>query len=309
MRTVISNFIAAAALNNPNFYVLSGDHGYALFDEIKKVAPTQFINVGVSEQAMIGYAAGMIKQGLKVAVYGLSSFVPIRVIEFIKMDICYENLPLIILGDGAGVVYSTLGASHQCAEDIACCRCLPNINIFSPCDAYEMEWVLSKSFHLDSPSYIRIGKGDKSLVHKNRVVLSLEEAMISVNHSSGNTICFFATGSLVSTALEIGRKFNISVFSFPELTNLNKYFIINSLKNFRFVFTLEEHSINGGLGSIISEIISESDLNIKFKRIGIKNKFTQKCGSYEYAIKEHELDEINITNTVREFCMRYNVIL
>ena len=294
MRDAISNILATTALNNPDFYVLSGDHGYALFDEIRTVAPKQFINVGVSEQAMVGYAAGMIKQGLKVVIYGLSAFVPLRVIEFIKMDICYENLPLIILGDGAGVVYSTLGASHQCAEDIACIRALPNINLFSPSDKYEMSACLKKALCLNSPSYIRIGKSDKPIIHLQEIDLPVEATLLPVLISN-STNCIIATGSMVSTALNIAEKFNLSVFSFVELTKMNINAIQDQLKMFKNIFTFEEHSISGGIGSIISEIISESNLNIKLKRFGIKNRFTQKCGSYEHIIKEHELDEKSLS--------------
>ncbi len=294
MRETISNFLAETALNNPDFYVLSGDHGYALFDEIRKSTPKQFINVGVSEQAMVGYAAGMIKQGLKVAIYGLSAFVPIRVIEFIKMDICYESLPLIILGDGAGLVYSTLGPSHQSAEDIACMRSLPNINIFSPADKYEMSASLNKALLLNSPSYIRIGKSDKPCVHSQNIQIPKNSGLLSISESEANKNCIIATGSMVSTGINISKKLNLNIFSFMELSNFDEKIIVNQISKYNNIFTLEEHSINGGIGSIISEIIAENRLNINLKRIGIRNRFSQKCGSYEYLIKEHELDEVSI---------------
>ncbi|WGL60826.1 transketolase C-terminal domain-containing protein [Pigmentibacter sp. JX0631] len=301
MRETISNFLAETALNNPDFYVLSGDHGYALFDEIRKSAPKQFINVGVSEQAMVGYAAGMIKQGLKVVIYGLSSFVPIRVIEFIKMDICYESLPLIILGDGAGLVYSTLGPSHQSAEDIACMRSLPNINIFSPADKYEMSASLNKALILNSPSYIRIGKSDKPCVHNQSFQMPKVSRLISISESYSNENCIVATGSMVSTGINISKKLNVDIFSFIELTNFDEKIVVDQIKKYKNVFTLEEHSINGGIGSILSEVIAENGLKINLKRIGIKNKFSQKCGSYEYLMKEHELDESSIYSHLSNF--------
>jgi transketolase len=299
MRETISNFLTKNAINDPSFYVLSGDHGYALFDEIRKFAPKQFINVGVSEQAMVGYAAGMIKQGLKVVIYGLASFVPIRVLEFIKMNICYENLPLIILGDGAGIVYSTLGSSHQCAEDIACMRSLPNMSIFSPCDKFEMNMCLNKAFHLNTPSYIRIGKSDNPPIHKNEIPLKKEASLHQIMKSMDNKTCLIATGSMVSTAASIAQKFNLSIFSMPEITPLNEEIVKAQLKDFENVVSLEEHSISGGIGSIIAEIIAENNLNLSLKRIGIKNRFTQKCGSYEYVIQEHELDEQSIIKEIK----------
>ena len=109
MRTILSNKITQSAVDNPKFVALTGDHGYALFDEIKKTRPEQFLNVGMIEQAMIGIAAGLSQVGHQTLVYGLASFIPMRVIEQIKLDICYNNLPVKIIGDGAGLVYSVLG--------------------------------------------------------------------------------------------------------------------------------------------------------------------------------------------------------
>jgi transketolase len=129
MRTMLSQVMTDACREDPNRIILSGDHGYALFDQVRKSTPDSFVNVGISEQAMIGYAAGLVRAGYKPIVYGLAAFVPMRVLEQIKLDLCHANLPVILLGDGAGLVYSTLGNSHQCAEDIACLRPLPNLRI------------------------------------------------------------------------------------------------------------------------------------------------------------------------------------
>src|SRR5476651_1351035 len=139
MRESLSKMIAQSAVNDPNFVVLSGDHGYGLFNETRTLRPDQFINVGVAEQAMVGLAAGLCREGFRPLIYGLSAFVPIRVLEQIKIDICYSSLPAIILGDGAGLIYSTLGTSHQCAEDVASLRPMPGLRIYSPCDARELE--------------------------------------------------------------------------------------------------------------------------------------------------------------------------
>lgn len=297
MRDVISNFLTNKAIENKNFYVLSGDHGYALFDSIRKKAPEQFVNVGVSEQAMIGYAAGMTKEGMRTVVYGLSAFIPIRVLEFIKMDICYEDLPVIILGDGAGLVYATLGPSHQCAEDIACMRTLQNMNIYSPADSYEMEACLELAYKSKFPSYIRIGKADKSIVHNRQINLEINKFLPIVESNSETVI--IATGSMVSTSIEISKIINCSVFSAPVLSNLNYEVILKQLSRFKKIITIEEHSINGGLGSIMGEIISERNLDLHLMRIGIENRFTKRCGSYEYAIKEHKLDIDSILEKIQ----------
>src|SRR5436309_2899894 len=138
MRNAFASALIQAAQTDPRVLLLTGDHGYALFDEFRRVCPDQYLNAGVAEQNMVGVAAGLAKGGLRPVVYGLSAFVPIRVLEQIKLDVCYESLPVVFIGDGAGVVYGTLGTSHQSTEDIAALRALPHLGILSPADDFEM---------------------------------------------------------------------------------------------------------------------------------------------------------------------------
>src|SRR5947209_10333759 len=109
---------------------------------------------------MVGVAAGLAKGGLRPVVYGLSAFVPMRVLEQIKIDVCYEQLPVLFIGDGAGVVYSTLGTSHQSTEDVAALRAVPHLSILSPADGPEMTACMDLAFRTDGPVYLRMGKAD-----------------------------------------------------------------------------------------------------------------------------------------------------
>jgi transketolase len=290
MREVLSQFLTEKVKLDHSVYVFSGDHGYALFDDLRNKFPCHFINVGVSEQAMVGYAAGMAKEGMRPIVYGLSAFIPIRVLEFIKMDVCYESLPVIFLGDGAGLVYATLGPSHQCSEDISSLRSVPNITILSPADNSEMSACLEYAYLLKSPVYIRIGKADKIQIHSNAKI-SLKPELIPIN-TFPNSTCIVATGSMLDVGSEFSNKYNLSLFSAPFIHPLNIDRVFDQIKSFDAVVTLEEHSSVGGLGSIIAEIVSDrpESKKIRVQRIGISNRFTKYCGSYEYAIKEHGLD-------------------
>src|SRR2546430_6398138 len=138
MRNAFSQVLVDHACRDPRVLLLTGDHGYSLFDEFRRVCPGQYLNAGVAEQNMVGVAAGLAKGGFRPVVYGLSAFIPIRVLEQIKLDICYEELPVVLIGDGAGVVYSSLGTSHQSTEDVAALRAVPHLAILSPADASEM---------------------------------------------------------------------------------------------------------------------------------------------------------------------------
>src|SRR4029078_1715290 len=131
---------------------------YALFDGIRTECPGQYLNAGVAEQNMVGVAAGLAKGGFRPIVYGLSAFVPVRVLEQIKMDVCYEELPVVFVGDGAGVVYSALGTSHQSTEDIAALRAVPHLTILSPADDLEMTACMKRALASAGPVYLRMGK-------------------------------------------------------------------------------------------------------------------------------------------------------
>src|SRR5450830_1205801 len=200
MRSAFSKAIVDAAKADPKVLLLTGDHGYALFDEFRKLFPAQFINAGIAEQNMVGVAAGLAKAGFKPIVYGLSAFVPVRVLEQIKMDVCYENLPVVFIGDGAGVVYSSLGSSHQSTEDIAMLRPLPNITILSPSDAHEMAYALQHALQFKEPVYVRVGKSDVGGVHEAVPTAPIGD-LLPVAAGSGNSTAFIATGSMVNTAV------------------------------------------------------------------------------------------------------------
>ncbi len=297
MRNAISNFLAHEAKTRNDFYVLTGDHGYALFDKLRIEAPEKFINVGVTEQAMVGCAAGLAKTGKKVFIYGLSAFLPLRVLEFIKLSICYEGLPVVILGDGAGTVYTTLGVSHQCTEDIACLKPLP-IKIYSPADATEIALCLEDANKENRPCYIRIGKSDKPRVHEEGSPVKLGPALSAFKGTT--TAAFFATGSMVSTAMEISKEMGHSTYSCPVLSFYDESLLVSELIKFKTIITLEEHSVHGGLGSIIGDVILNHQLPVRLIKYGITKSFTDGVGSYEYAIRYHKLDKASLMQDLKE---------
>ncbi|MGV8836931.1 transketolase family protein [Cellvibrio sp.] len=288
MRSIFSKAILAAAQADSKVLLLTGDHGYALFDEFRKCLPAQFINAGIAEQNMVGVAAGLAKAGFKPIVYGLSAFVPIRVLEQIKMDVCYENLPVVFMGDGAGLVYSSLGSSHQSTEDIAVLRCIPNISILSPCDVYEMQYAMDQALRFESPFYVRMGKSDIGQVHQGPVSVPIGD-LVTVRTGTQNNVVFLATGSMVKTAVTLAETIDASVWSVPAIKPINTDQLNSIALHTKTLVTLEEHSIMGGLGSLVAEIVSKTG-NTRVVRMGVQDRFSQKCGSYDYLLKEHGID-------------------
>lgn len=300
MREIFSKCLLNTAKKNKNFLVLTGDHGYGIFDKFKRQFKKQFINAGVAEQNMIGVAAGLSRTGFLPLVYGLSSFIPVRVYEQIKLDVAHDNLKVIFIGDGAGLVYSYLGTSHQSIEDIACLRALPNLNIFSPADIYEMQYCFDKAIKINGPSYIRIGKSDLPIIHKKKLDKNIGNKTINIVNRYKSKTAIIATGSMVHKAINISKVLNCSVYSAPNLKPMDLNQILRISSKHDFIITIEEHSIYGGLGSIISEIISMKSYS-KLLKIGIEDKFTTKCGSYDYAINEMGLNDLRIISKIKSF--------
>lgn len=302
MRTAFSNALVEAALRDERVVLLTGDHGYALFDEFRKRCPGQYINAGIAEQNMVGVAAGLAKGGFRPIVYGLSAFVPVRVVEQIKIDVCYEKLPVVFTGDGAGLVYSTLGTSHQSFEDIACLRAVPHIEILSPCDAQELTACMAAALAHEGPVYMRMGKADLGTVHAAAPVLA-RGRLLPVQAGRG-PVHLIATGSMVKTALALGSEFDLPVWSAPWIKPLDAAQLSALATEARAFVTLEEHSAAAGLGAAVLEAISESH-PLPVLRIGIAERFSETCGSYAHAIREHGLDPVSVRERVMPFIAKW----
>ena len=299
MRNAFSDALVAAAMADPKVLLLTGDHGYALFDPFRKARPEQYINCGIAEQNMVGVAAGLAKAGFKPIVYGLAAFVPVRVLEQIKIDVCYEKLPVILIGDGAGLVYSHLGTSHQSTEDIACTRAIPNLTVLSPSDRFEMTATMELALTLNSPVYLRMGKSDRGDVHTKPLDLQAGE-MVQIRQGK-QRLALLATGSMVKTALELcDRGLDAEVWSVPCIKPLARQQLADLVTRVDGLVTLEEHSIMGGLGACIAEKVAELR-PLPICRIGIQDRFSAYCGTWDYLLKEHQIDLLSVQKRVEDY--------
>lgn len=301
MRDAFSNSLVRLALADPRVLLLTGDHGYALFDEFRKRCPSQYINAGIAEQNMVGMAAGLARAGFRPFVYGLAAFIPIRTVEQIKLDIAHDDLPVVLLGDGAGFVYSHLGTSHQSTEDIACTRAIPGISILSPADRFEMTACMEFAYKAQSPVYLRMGKSDRGDVHSGSLNLLESGRLLKVRDGRGDLPGLIATGSMVRTAIDLAQELELSVWSAPILKPLRPDDVCAAAGESSGLFTLEEHSVLGGLGAAVSEITSEQQPT-RVLRIGVMDKFSEHCGTYDYLLREHGLDIGTLRERIRIVC-------
>jgi len=293
MRDGFKSAILERAKVDDAFHVLTGDHGYALFDEFALRYPDRFHNVGVAETNMIGLAAGMARNGMRPLVYGLAAFVPNRVFEFIKLQIATDGLSVTMVGDGAGLVYSTLGVSHQTIEDLAIIGSLPSVTALAPASNEEMQVAVEWAGHSGLPVYIRMGKSGGSFVgaHPGR---SPHPTLVREASFGPTKRALIAHGSMVSAALELsngpGQLFDI--WSCPTIFPLPESFLEELSFRYEQLVVLEEHGTHGGLGSnLLFELSKE---NISVEQIGAKLEEERTTGSYPWALRIHGLSDDRI---------------
>lgn len=291
MRKAFSDALVRLARQDPSVVLLTGDHGYALFDDFRKHCAGQYINAGIAEQNMVGMAAGLARTGFRPFVYGLSAFVPVRVLEQIKLDVAHDNLPVVFLGDGAGFVYSHLGTSHQSTEDIACTRAVPQLAVLSPSDRHEMTACMDLAYAMAGPVYMRMGKSDRGDVHPGPIASIEAGQLLQVRTGRQDLPALVATGSMVRTALDIAERHHLdaSVWSVPSIKPLDEDALCAIARSSLGVVVMEEHSTIGGVGAAVAEVLGEKQPS-RILRVGVPDRFSAHCGTYDYLLHEHGLD-------------------
>lgn len=291
MRIAFAATLLERARRNKDIILLTADLGFSVFEQHIDQLPNQYINVGIAEQNMTGLAAGMAMENKIPFIYSIVPFTTMRNFEQIRNDICYQNLNVKIIGVGAGFAYGPYGHTHHGLEDIGILRTLPNLTIFSPGDPHEARFATNASVDLEGPVYIRLGRAGEPIINKNDQKLTVGKANVI---SEGSEFAILATGSMVYTALQVVKalkKKNISgtLASIHTIKPLDNDFVINTARKVKAVLTLEEHSIIGGLGSAVSEVLAENGISTPFKRIGVPDRFTKVIGTQEYMRKANGL--------------------
>jgi transketolase len=229
-----------------------------------------------------------------------------RVLEQIKLDLCCDELPVLLIGDGAGVVYSALGVSHQSTEDIAALRALPHLHLLSPADPHEMTAAMTLALRTTAPVYLRMGKSDLGVIHEAPV--TMEWGRLLPVRAGNGPLVFVATGSQLKLATKLAQERpGSAVWSAPSLKPLNPEALVSACRPHRMVVTLEEHNILGGLGGAVAEILSQEH-PMPVCRLGIPDRFSELCGSYDYLMREHELDFDSASARLLAFTKRHAVV-
>jgi len=271
MRDAYLSALYYLAGKNKNVLALISDNGAIVYDKFRKDFPLQYFNYGISEANMVASAAGLASCGKIPFAYTITNFLTMRAFEFIRNDVCLQKMNVKLVGTGAGFSYSTLGPTHHGTEDIALMRVLPNITIISPASPKETyEAALACARH-DGPVYLRLGTSREAEIYHKDYNFTLGKGVIL---KEGTDAVIILTGSIASDALEAScllEKENISVklINIHTIKPIDSELIVSSARDTGAVITLEEHNVNGGLGSAVAETLLENGCAPVFIRMGL----------------------------------------
>lgn len=302
MKAAFFSKLYEMASQHPELQFIKGDTAYV--PDFQEKYPSQYLDVGIAEQNMIGIAAGMALEGKIPITYSIVNFATMRCLEQIRNDIAYHNLNVKIVSCGQGFDYGPLGATHHATEDIAIMRTIPNMTIFCPCDPYETVAVTQAAIDICGPCFIRNGHGGERRLHKAPLDNFVAGKALPLLEGSEIVLC--VTGSIASDACMAAQElrdagYDVGVYSFPTVKPLDREFILERLNTAKVLISIEEHSIIGGFGSAVAEVISEAGPhNALFRRIGIKDLFSEEIGSREYLKQYYEIGAEAIKKVVLE---------
>jgi transketolase len=301
MRTAFIETLLEMAREDPRVVLITGDLGFGVVIPFKEQLPNQFVNAGVAEQNMTGLAAGMALSGKVVFVYSIANFPVLRCLEQIRNDICYHNANVRISAIGTGVAYGSLGPSHHATEDVAVMRALPNMLVVAPGDPVEARLATRALMEHEGPAYLRLGRANEPVVHAVEPQFSLGKALMV---RQGTDVTLIAAGGMLynsvgAAAVLAERGINCRVLSMHTIKPLDVEAVLAAARDTSAIFTVEEHSIIGGLGSAVSEVLMEAHQRPRyFKRIGLNGTFSSIVGDQAYLHAQYGLDVNGIVNSV-----------
>ena len=292
MRNHLINKITEFAGQNENIMLITADLGFSVIEKFKERFPNRYINVGIAEQNMATVAAGLALEGNTVFIYSIGNFPTLRCIEQIRNDICYHNANVKILAVGSGFAYGTLGMTHHATEDLAIMRALPNMKVFTPCDSISAEAIAQDICRINGPCYVRLERGGEPGIFSKDEKFKIGKLK---EIRKGYDIAVITIGTVINEAIKAAdilreQNKNISVYSVYSLKPIDKEQILEIAKEYKYIITVEDHQITGGLGSTIAESIAENNMVTKIIRLGLNDEFTSVVGNQEYLREIYKID-------------------
>lgn len=274
MRNTFIDTILAACASRDDIFIISGDAGLGVFDSFKETYPDRFLNLGVAEQNMISFAAGMAMTGSRVIIYNIIPFVLYRCYEQVRNDICYQELPVVLVGIGSGITYAPMGMTHYSVEDLGLVQTLPNLVTISPMDPVEARVAAEYALDATLPVYVRLAKRGEPVFH-NATAFDITAPQV-IREGTDTAILFHGSiSNEVMAAYEVLRKENRAplLVSVPTVQPLDTGTLELILAGFKHVISVEEHFVTCGLGSLLSRYKAESNPSWDLATLGIPFAF------------------------------------
>lgn len=311
MRNAFVNRIIEGCDAREDIFIIAGDAGFGVFDDFQKRFPDRFLNLGVAEQNMAGFSAGLSMAGFKVCMYNIIPFILYRCYEQVRNDICYQRLPVVMVGIGSGITYAPMGMTHYSVEDIGIARTLPNLTVISPIDPVEARLAAEYSLMAEGPVYVRLAKRGEPIIHeKKNFDITLPQVL-----RKGRDVAILFHGSISTEVMKaykvlIAEGIEPMIVSVPFLQPLNRMALLEILKDMGFVLSVEEHYENSGLGSILLELYVDLRPSWQLKTMGIGYKFIHEIENTEGMRISHGISSSSIAKAVKGLLEeRYGTII
>lgn len=292
MRDKFADTIYQISKNNSKICAIVADISPAgSMEKFREEFPERFINCGVAEQSMIGIAAGLALKGFRPFCYTIATFAIYRPFEMIRVDLAYQNLPVTVVGMGAGLIYHSLGSTHHSMEDISIATAIPNMTVLAPCDPDEMglatKWCATKS---TGPVYMRLGKkGEKDLTKNAEEKFRIGKIRYL---KKGNNIAIISYGIIMEKVFKVDEELNRhkiypSIISCHTIKPLDVDGIKNMLKKHKKIIVVEENVSSGSLSSKIKEISKDYNMQSEIISFTLQDKFLKCYSSYDELLDMH----------------------
>lgn len=274
---VFSETLIELAEKDKDILVVTSDsRGSGKLVPFAEKLPDQIVEVGIAEQNLVGVSAGLASVGKKVFAVSPACFLTARALEQVKNDVAYSNQPVALVGISAGVSYGSLGSTHHSIHDVAVLRAIHNIDIVIPADNFETREAIVAACKSDKPIFLKFGKKAMPDLPRIREEFKIGKASIICE---GNDVAFIACGETVAPAYEAAQKLeeqgiSAGVISMHTVKPLDSDVVLNAAKKCKAVITVEEHSINGGLGEACASLLYQYGIYKPFKIVGFPDEET-----------------------------------
>ncbi|MEM3265166.1 MAG: transketolase C-terminal domain-containing protein [Thermoplasmata archaeon] len=300
MRNAFVEVLSKQMSRDKNTILLSADLGWGSFDHIREKYSNQFFNVGLAEQAMIGISAGMAKMGKNVFAYSIIPFILYRAFEQVRNDVCYPDLPVRLVGTGAGLAYGEAGATHHPFEDLRISGALPNLVVLSPSDPEEVRVLFQKMQRIKHPTYMRLTRSGDPIIHNKQSSIRIGKAL---KLSEGDDILILSIGGVTKIALDAATTLNekrdvAELLEIHTFKPFDDYAVIKAAEGKKLVVTVEDST--GALEERVAKVLINANRPPRLLSFKLPDQFTHIVGKSNYLLEHYGISAKNIIEQIKK---------